>query len=373
MNLAHVCHVFPSFATGGPEVRTAALIDASAEHFRHTVVSLHGNLSGQGRIHRAQDVAFVDASQPRGQLAGALALRRLLIRLKPDLVLTYGWGGTDAAAVARFAGFRRVIHAEDGFLPDESSAQKFRRLLIRRMVFRLPACVVVPSQTLARIAAQTWWLPAQRVRFLPNGIDTARFAPATPESAHATRLRLGYNPEEVVIGAVGHLRQEKNHFRLLAAFADLAAKRPAQLLLLGEGPLREALMDQARKLGLADRVQFTGVVSDPSAYYPAMDILAMSSDTEQMPLAVLEAMGAGLPVLSTDVGDVKGMVCDANRRFVTALGDEECYSQALGELADGPVVRAQLGQANRERCLREFSFDKMVRSYLDLYREVLAV
>ncbi len=369
---SHVCHVFPAFATGGPEIRTSSLIDSSADTYRHTVVSLNGDLSGRHRIRRADEVTFLDASQRGGQLGNAVALRRLFTQLRPNLVLTYGWGGTDAAAVARLSGFRRVIHTEDGFLPDESVKQKFKRVLVRRMVFRMPARVVVPSQTLWRIATETWWLPPRRVRFVPNGIDTERFSPPSPEAIQASRRRLGCSPDELVIGTVGHLRAEKNQLRLLKAIAALVVHRPARLLILGDGPLRSTLVQRTQELGLADRVIFTGIVSNTAAYYPAMDVLAMSSDTEQMPLAVLEAMGMGLPVVSTDVGDVKDMVCSANRRWVTPLGDDQAYVQALIDLGDDPQERIKLGQANREKCVLDYSFGDMVQSYLALYREVLA-
>jgi len=329
-------------------------------------------LTGRSRIRRAEEVAFVDASQNGGQLGNAVTLRRLFKRLHPNLVLTYGWGGTDAAAVARISGFRRVIHTEDGFLPDESQKQKFKRVLVRRLLLRMPARIVVPSRTLWRIATGIWWLPLRRVCFVPNGIDTERFSPPSPETIQAARRRLGCLPDELVIGTVGHLREEKNQFRLLKAFAALVAQRPARLLILGDGPLRSPLVRRTQELGLADHVVFTGVVSDTAAHYPAMDALAMSSDTEQMPLAVLEAMGMGLPVVSTDVGDVKEMISDENRRWVTWLGDDEAYAQALIDLANNPSDRSIFGRANREKCVRDFNYGGMMKSYLDLYREVLA-
>ena len=372
MSRPHVCHVFPAFATGGPEVRTSSLIDSSADTYRHTVISLNGDLAGSARIRRAEEVTFLGASQNSGQLGNALALRQLLKRLQPELVVTYGWGGTDAAAVARLSGFRRVIHTEDGFLPEESSRQKFKRLLVRRLVFRMPARVVVPSRTLWRIATDIWWLSPRRVCFLPNGIDTLRFSPPSPETIQSVRRRLGFGPDEIIIGAVGHLRQEKNQLRLLSAFATLVAHQPARLLIVGDGPLRADLVRRTQELGLGERVVFAGAVHDTSEYYAAMDGLAMSSDTEQMPLAVLEAMGVGLPVVSTDVGDVKEMVSSENQRWVTPLGNDEAYGRALTELAGNPAERASVGRANREKCACDYSFGSMVKSYLDLYGEVLA-
>ena len=373
MSRPHLCHVFPAFATGGPEVRTSLLIDATGDAFRHTIISLSGVLSGRDRIDRAGDVQFLAPARTSSQWSNALALRRLLKEIQPDLVLTYGWGGTDAVAVARSAGFRRLIHAEDGFLPDESHGQKLKRVWLRRLVFRLPSRFVVPSHTLVRIARETWSLAPRSIRYLPNGVDVRRFAPRDEEGVRAARQRLRCLEGETVIGSVGHLRAEKNHGRLLTAFARLAAGRRARLVILGEGPLREGLERQAKELGIADRVVFTGVVSDPSEYYPAMDGLAMSSDTEQMPIAVLEAMSTGLAVVSTDVGDIKAMVSDENRDWVTPLGDEQAFAGALAALCDRPDERKRRGAVNRERCLREFDLAKMIAAYVSLYHEVLAI
>src|SRR5262249_31668946 len=160
-------------------------------------------------------------------------------------------------------------------LPDESLRQKFSRVLARRLAFRVPARLVVPSRNLVRIATDVWWLPARRIRYVPNGIDVTRFSPPPPGAQDAARRRLGCAAEGLVPGAVGPLRAEKNQERLLRALAAVAARRPVRLLLLGDGPLRETLTLRVRELGLTGRVLFTGVVSDPWEYYPAMDVFAL--------------------------------------------------------------------------------------------------
>jgi glycosyltransferase involved in cell wall biosynthesis len=102
-----------------------------------------------------------------------------------------------------------------------------------------------------------------------------------------------------------------------------------------------------------------------------MDLFTLSSDTEQMPLSVLEAMSAGLPVVGTDVGDVRAMVSPANRRFVTPPGREDAYAASLAELLT-EEDRRKLGEANRALCLVEHELGTMVRAYEQLYHEVLA-
>src|SRR5438552_3691135 len=130
--MPHLCHVFPAFATGGPEVRTTVLLNALGPEFRHTIVALNGDTSGRERLESSVDVTFVSAPSPR-RTGHIITLAGCLRELRPDLLLTYGWGGVDAIAAGRLAGLRRIVHMEDGFLPDEAVKQKFKRLLARRV------------------------------------------------------------------------------------------------------------------------------------------------------------------------------------------------------------------------------------------------
>jgi len=369
----HLCHIHPSFGTGGPEVRTSLVIDASSDEFRHTVIALDGELGGRSRIRGPADVHFQAAPRTPGRIGGSMSLASTIRDLRPDLVLTYGWGGTDGVLAARLGGLRRLIHAEDGFLPDEADRQRLSRLLARRALLRIPARVVCPSRTLVRIATRTWWLPTPKVRYIPNGVDSGRFRPASPAEVAEARKRIGCAGSDVVVGTVGRLGAEKNHERLVRALAHVSTGRSIRLLIVGDGPSRQRLGRLAGELGLGDRVTFVGQVDDPLDCYWAMDLFALSSDTEQMPIAALEAMGVGLPVVSTDVGDVRSMVGPDNRRYVVPLHRESDYAAALAALIDDTQARAWLGRTNREECLRRYGLDAMIRAYLDLYREVLDV
>ncbi len=368
MSQPHLCHIFPAFGIGGPQVRTALVIRELGGEFRHTVVSLSGDLRCRERLGGVADVRLVAPPQNGWGRIRSLALSRLLRSLRPDLVLTYNWGGTDGVLAARLCGIRRVIHAEDGFGPDEARQQKLPRLLARRLLLRGAARVICPSQTLVRTAGGVWRLPSNRVCYLPNGVDTTRFSPG---DGQVLRRRLGWGPSEVVVGTVGQLRGEKNQDRLLRNWAAVAAGRRTRLVIVGDGPMRQPLEDRARELGVADRVHFAGAADEPVEWYRAMDVFALSSDTEQMPIAVLEAMAVGLPVVGTDVGDVRTMVCPENRERVVPLGDEDAYAAALATLMDDAGARAALGRANRKKCLGEYEVGDMVRAYHRLYREVL--
>jgi glycosyltransferase involved in cell wall biosynthesis len=362
---AHLCHVFPAFATGGPEVRTTVLLNALAGEFRHTIIALNGDTSGRERLGRDVEVEFIPAPVP-GRAGHMFTLTNCLRERRPDLLLTYGWGGVDAIAAGRLAGVRRIIHMEDGFLPDEAHKQKLNRLMARRILLRAASWLVCPSQTLVTIARRQWWLPEQAIRFLPNGVDTDLF---TPDSVNEARRRLDLPLGDVLIGTVGHLRAEKNQERLLRAFVRLRLDRPARLVLVGGGPLREHLGQLARELGIADRLHFPGMIQQPVNWYRAMNVFALSSDTEQMPIALLEAMAAGLPAAATAVGDVASMVCPGNRPYVTPLSDEDAFAHSLQELAADARLQAEIGAANRQHCVRQFSVTRVISAYRQMYAE----
>jgi glycosyltransferase involved in cell wall biosynthesis len=365
MTIPHLVHVFPAFATGGPEVRTTVLLNALAGEFRHTIIALNGDTSGAARLHPDADVTFASAPTP-GRSGHMITLARSLRELSPDLLLTYGWGGVDAIAAGRLAGRKRIVHMEDGFLPDEAHKQKFKRLMARRFLMRAANWLVCPSQTLVTIARKKWWLPQKHIRFLPNAVDTDLF---TPGSSAEARQRLGLHADDLIVGTVGHLRSEKNQERLLRAFAKLATTKPARLLLVGAGPLREHLGRLAVELGVAERVHFPGVIQQPVDWYRALDLFALSSDTEQMPIALLEAMACGLPVVATDVGDVASMLHVNNRPLVTRLGSEDAFERALQELANRDELRPKLGELNRRRCVKDFSLTQMISAYRQMYNE----
>jgi len=163
------------------------------------------------------------------------------------------------------------------------------------------------------------------------------------------------------------LRPEKNLARLIRAFARIPAGAPLRLVLAGDGPERPALEALVRSLNLSKRVLFLGPVREPQRALALFDIFALSSDTEQMPMTVLEAMAMGLPIASVDVGDVKLMVAPGNRAFVIPRGDEAALASALAALAFDETRRRDLGRLNRAQVRMNFPWQRMVDTYTRLY------
>jgi glycosyltransferase involved in cell wall biosynthesis len=351
-----ILHVFSTFAVGGPQVRFCTLTDRLGPAWHHDVVAMDGNTACRERVAPGVSIDFPGMDIKKGDTLGNVRrFAKTLRARRPDLLVTYNFGAIEWALANLFAR-RPHVHIEDGFGPEERGRQLPRRVLLRRLVLRR-ATVALPSQTLWRIAIQTWRLPPARVRYLPNGIDLARFADGP---------KLDWPGEGPVIGTVAALRAEKNLPRLLRAFALLRGDRPARLVLVGDGPERPGLETLAATLGLGSSVIFAGHMADTSRAYRGFDVFALSSDTEQMPMSVLEAMAAALPVAATDVGDVAAMLADDNRPFVVRP-DETALAGAFNTLLDAPARRVALGAANRARAQRDFDEAAMVRAYAALF------
>jgi glycosyltransferase involved in cell wall biosynthesis len=163
------------------------------------------------------------------------------------------------------------------------------------------------------------------------------------------------------------LRSVKNLPRLVRAIAPL--KDRLQLVIVGEGPERDAIAREADAFGVA--LHLAGFMSEPWRFVGAFDIFALSSDSEQFPISLVEAMAAGLPVVSTDVGDVRAMVADENLPLIVAREDESAFTRALKSLCDDPELRTRLGAENQARARRDYAESDMIERYESLYSDAL--
>jgi glycosyltransferase involved in cell wall biosynthesis len=251
------------------------------------------------------------------------------------------------------------VHIEDGFGPEERQHQLKRRVWFRRLALSgAHTSIVLPSQNLVRIATEQWRLGGH-VRYIANGIDCDRF--------RTERDREG---EPLTVGTVATLRPEKNLIRLIASFAEAQRQRPGmawRLLIVGDGPERAKLEQAAARTDNPDSILFPGASETPEQFLAQMDIFAMSSDTEQMPLGVLEAMAGSLPVVSTKVGDVAAMLAAENGPYVTGLDDAQGLTRSLVTLADDAGTRMRIGEANRAKVVADYDYRVMAQRYAELF------
>lgn len=364
-------HVFPSFAMGGAQTRTIDLANTILADKRHVFVSLDRNFSAAEGLkshvrHALLSIACRRSGRP--DLDNLKMFRRLVAERSPAALLTYNWGAIEAALANRIAPLCPHLHFEDGFGPDEASGRQLpRRVWARRIALSGRSTIVVPSKTLLSVARSIWRFRKTRICYIPNGIDCARF----DQTITSTRTALRTSADEILIGTLGTLRAEKNMARLLRLFACINADRPLRLVIVGDGPERDTLEALARSLGIAERTVFTGATADPEHILAQLDVFALTSDTEQMPYCLIEAMAAGLPLVATDVGDIAAMLPAANQPFIAPPQAETLLAAQLQRLVDRPDLRRTVGDLNRAHARERFDRQAMLERYHQLFSTLL--
>lgn len=368
----HILHLHSTFAPGGKERRSVQLINAFGTKLHHTIVSAEpGELGAADGIKRA---VKVDLQPEFPSLKGAPLPGRLQRIAKAmrgfDLVLTYNWGAMDAVMAhtlfSELHGLPPLIHHEDGFDEEELTRRKRRRTWYRRVALGKSSGLVVPSEKLEEIALVEWQQPLGRVKRIPNGIDTKAFAKKPKQDALPRLLK---RPGEHWVGTLAGLRPVKNLPRLVRAFAPLPENW--HLVIVGEGPERDAIVAEADRLELNHRVHLPGAVEDPVKVMGLFDIFALSSDSEQFPLSVVEAMSAGLPIAAPEIGDIPLMVSQSNLEFLGRTPSAEDLEASLVTLALDPSLRENIGAANQAKARAEFDEAKMIQTYRRLYASAM--
>ena len=364
MPLPTVVQVVLEIDRGGLETMCADLaIEIAQRGYRSVVVGLDRGGGLEPRL-AAGGVEFVSMGgrrirDPRFYLNVASTLRAL----RPVAVHTHSFGPLVYAVPAKWlGGGRRLVNTEHS-IEYLLERRDFRRVLhlFARSIDRF----VVLGERMRRYYVNEIGVPADRMRVIPNGVAVA--PPSTPQRRVAARQALGLG-EGFLVTTVGRLAQEKNFPMLLDAFARATAGQPqAQLVFVGDGSEREPLVQQADALGIGGRVQFLGWRKDVGQLLPAFDLFVLSSFSEGLPMAMLEAMSAGVPVVSTAVGDIPDVIADGVTGRLTAPDDGAAMAAALGELAAAPETRRRLGEAGRQRVIERFSRGAMVDAYLDAY------
>ena len=293
-------------------------------------------------------------------VAGFLALRRHLAETRPDVVNTHSSADSwlVALACATLSTAPAIVRTRHISAPVSGN-------FANRWLYRQARGVATTGESLRRHLLDTLGLDPERVTSVPTGIDPQRFAPTDKAAAKAA---LGLDPRQRHIGIVATLRSWKGHLFLLDAFAQL--NRPGlQLLIVGEGPMREPISEKIAALGLGGRVTLTGQRTDPEHWLQALDIFCLPSyANEGVPQAILQAMLCALPIVTTPVGAILEAVSDNSSALVVAPRDAGALASAVGRLLDDPGLAAALGAAARRRASADFSMETMLDRMETLFR-----
>jgi len=366
----------PLLGTGGTQrhlQQVLALLDRTRFEARVYTLRPGGEVEDELRASGV-DVASLSIgsslSTPHSVRA-ILRTARELRRARVDIVHGYQWRPSLVGAIAgRLAGVPLRLASKRSLTGDDAQ----ERLAWRRIARHVDT-VIVNADAL-RVEGERLGMRC-RWRLVRNGVDTERFevARASPEG----RAALGLDPGRPVVGTVGRLEDRKGHDQFLQALRVMASAngtrrvpRP-QGLIVGDGPLRDTLVEQARTLGIADGTRFTGTVGDVRPLLAAMDVFVLPSWAEGMSNALMEAMAAARPVVATAVGGNTEIVADGTTGVLVPPGNAGVLARAVDDLLHDPDRAARLGAAAREVVAARFGARTRVAELEKLYEERLAL
>ena len=360
MSPLRILHTESSLGWGGQEIRV--LTEARAVASRGHAVTLAA--PAESRIFQAapkyglEAIAIPIGRKRPGGLHGMMGLLR---NREFDVVNTHSSTDSWLASVAcallrRCPPIVRTRHISAPVPGNFSTRWLYRSATAR---------IVTTGERLREQVIRETGVAADRVVSIPTGIDLDRYRPG---DAGAARARLGLDPAGTVIGIVATLRSWKGHRYLFQAFSRLP-DREARLVVVGDGPQREALGILAGELDIASRVLFTGNREDVEACLPAFDLFCLPSyANEGVPQALMQAMACGLPVVTTPVGSIDEIVEDGVTGVMVKPEDADSLLAAIGSLLADGDRRRSLARGARERALQRFGEDRMAEAMLDVFR-----
>ncbi len=376
-----ILHVIDSLDVGGMERVVIDVVNGlDQSQFDQVVCCVSRKGEAAWRLRegaRLVDLGKGDVADPLMPLKIASVIRRET----PDIIHTQSWSGIDASIAKLISGRAGLIHSEHGRNFPHISSEPLKRRIARRLLYQISDAVFAVSNELRDYYCRQTGFPRDRMRVVPNGIDVRRIDNA---ASGAVREEFGISEDDFVVGTVTRLDATKDTITLARAFARLYPSAPQsrddapakpgarlRLLIVGDGNQRMAIESFGAERGLNDAIIFAGVRHDVPRLLGAMNMFALSSLSEGMPITVLEAMAARLPVVATNVGSLPQLVDEGVTGFLVESRDDRSLAERIALLRSNRDLATRFGQAARRKVEREYSLESMLRRYAELYLSVL--
>lgn len=359
-----IAHLIESDGPGGAERVVVQLATALQAAGAHNVVFLPAD--GEGWLTRELQgsgvaIEYFRIERPISVVC-ARALTHAFRRHRVDVAHSHEFS---MAIYGGWAAWRAGVPHVITMHGSRYYAGRLRRRLALRAAVSASQRTVAVSDSLARAIADDLWVQRSRVAVLANGV---RY---TPPDRVTLRDELGLAPDDRLLVAVGNLYPVKGHRHLVDAVALLAARHPTlHMAIAGRGDLAESLETQARSHGIDPRLHLLGLRSDVAAILAAADVFVLPSLSEGLPLALLEAMFAGRPIVATDVGEVRVALAHGEAGVLVKPGNPAALAAALDHLLREPDQARDLGARAARRARAEYELSQMVRRYLEIYRRM---
>jgi glycosyltransferase involved in cell wall biosynthesis len=367
---ATVCQVLHSLGVGGAEVLAARLARQLAGAFRFLFVCLD-DLGTLGQELRAQGFpVWVLGRRPGVDWRCSWRLANLLRQQRVDVVHAHQYTPFFYALTARLL-YRRpsILFMEHGrSFPDYPRP---KRMVVNRLLLERRDRVVGVGQAVRQALIRNEGLPAKKVAVIYNGIDLSAFANGFHDP-QAVRREMGVGDPDLVILQVARLDPLKDHATAIHTLEHVVRRcGDVRLVLVGEGPELGKVQQLIAERNLSANVRFLGLRKDVGRLLSAADLFLLTSVSEGIPLAVIEAMAAGLPVVATQVGGTGEVVLDGSTGLLAPSGDAAALAERILQIAENPALGKQMGQRGCERARDVFSESQMLARYVQLYQEML--
>ncbi len=366
-----ILHVIDSLGVGGME---RVVIDVAnglePDGFQQTVCCL--SRKGEFAQLLSERVRCIDLG--KGEKADRLMplkIASLIRQEQPDIVHSQSWSGIDTAIARLMTERFRLVHSEHGRNFPRLDSEPIARRIARRALYHLADAVFAVSNEVRDHYCRETRFPPERMPVIPNGIDLSRI---DETDASGAREEFCIADEDFVIGTVARLDETKDTITLVRAFARLSQfhQNPGlKLMIVGDGSERARLENFIAEQGLNSSVIFAGLRHDVPRLLKTMNVFALSSLSEGMPITVLEAMAAGSPVVATKVGALPELVEEGKTGFLVESKQPEAMAERLASFLANRELAKSFGLEARRKVEREFSLDSMLRRYADLYISVL--
>ena len=360
-----VVHVVETMELGGMERMIATLVRATdPKVFEVQVLCMKAvGVVGDALQRDGFPVHFARLVRGSSDMLGFLPMARTLRELRPDVVHTHNTPALLFAATgAWLAGVHHIVHTEHG--------RKFPDFLRYMVAERVASCVVNHvvgvSNTVTDALHRYEWIPRRKLCTIANGVEPAVRA-REGQSEHLTEM-LNVPTGARLVGTIGRLVWEKGLSHLLNGWPSVLSAEPTAILLVtGEGPDRAALEAQTVSLGIGDSVRFLGARTDVSAVLAVLEVFVMPSVSEGLPMALIEAMAAKVPIVATDVGGMPHALDNGDAGLVVPSADQVALATAIIRLLRNAEERSQLAAAAAFRFESHFTARAMARAYESLY------
>ena len=383
-----VLRIIARLNVGGPSLHVAYLSAGLAERGYETRLVAGRVSEGEGSMeYVARELGVRPVMMPQLQrdigpladTASVLALRRMIREFRPHILHTHtakaGAVGRVAAVLSGDARPQATVHTFHGHVLHGYFGKRTTGIFTaieRRLAMSTDALIAVSPEVredLVRLGVA----PRDRIRVIRLGLDLERRTAAPEGAREVERAAIGVPPNRFLIGWLGRMTEIKRVDVLLDAFARLRAwDVDADLVLIGDGPLRDELQRYAAELGIDERTHFVGYRDEVGSVYAALDAVALSSANEGTPVSVIEALAAGVPAVATDVGGVSDVVRDGVGGYLVPERDADALADRLRVLAVDSALRRQLGEGGARWVRDRYSVRQLIDEIDTLYRSLLA-